>query len=375
MNFIFFVLGEVSVLSVKMVYMKKIICFHLYNDYSGSPKVLSMIIRGLASKGYQIELYTSRTNGFLTGIDGVIYHTFDYKWTKNKLITILRLFYAQLYMFISCMKYKREENILFYVNTICPVGAVLSAAFCRIPVVYHVHEKYINPNLLHIFYEKVWKRYSTRTIFVSKYLQGQYNKENMQSAVVYNALSEEFLNHVRVKNCLRRPYNILMICSLKKYKGVDVFIELAKKLPQYDFSLVLNSSQFEIDSFFSKKSSNLKIYPTQQTVHQFLYQADLLLNLSVPTLWIETFGLTLLEAMSYGLPVICPPVGGPIELVENDKNGFCVDSGNIDELIKKIIYIFESGQYERLSENAKTKSLLFDYENMINGIEKQIKQV
>ena len=47
----------------------------------------------------------------------------------------------------------------------------------------------------------------------------------------------------------------------------------------------------------------------------------------------------------------------------------------MDELIEKIIYILESGNYERLSKNAKAQSLLFDYGNMIDEIENQIKRV
>ena len=38
---------------------KKIICFHLYNDYSGSPKVLKNVLDELLWKGFDIELITS----------------------------------------------------------------------------------------------------------------------------------------------------------------------------------------------------------------------------------------------------------------------------------------------------------------------------
>lgn len=352
--------------------MKKIVCFHLYNDYSGSPKVFSMIIRGLLLKGYQIELYTSKTEGFLTNIDGVIYHTFSYKWTKSKVMTLFRMFYAQLYIFISSLKYRQKKDTLFYINTICPVGAAFSALLNHIPVLYHVHEKYVNPNILHLFYEKTWKICATRTIFVSEYLQKQYDKKNMESVIVYNSLSEEFLSHIEIKNERSKPYNILMISSLKIYKGVDVLVELAKQLPQYNFSLVLNSSQREIASFFSDISSNLKIYPAQPTVYKFLHEADLVLNLSNPSLWVETFGLTLLEAMAYGLPVIAPPAGGPVELVKDGYNGFLVDSRNIEDVIEKIVYTLESGRYEVMSENAKKQSLLFNHIDMMNRIEKLI---
>lgn len=355
--------------------MKKIVCFHLYNDYSGSPKVLSLVIRGLVAKGYSVELYTSRTDGFLTELKGVHYHQFKYKWTTNKLLTLLFLIYAQAYIFFSSLRYIKEKDILFYVNTICPVGAVFSACLLKIPVIYHVHEKYVNPNILHRFYEFVWRNCSVKTLFVSKYLQEQYTKKNMKSVVIYNALSDDFLSNVKLRKHVKQPYNILMICSLKKYKGVDVFVELARRLPQYRFTLIVNGSRNDIMTFFSDLPTNIQVYPAQKSVFEFLYSTDLVLNLSIPSLWVETFGLTLLEAMAYGLPVISPPVGGPVELVKNDYNGFLVDSRELDLVIEKIIYILESGEYERLSNNAKDKSLLFDNVDMINKIEAQIKNI
>ena len=40
--------------------MKHIVCFHLYNDYSGSPKVLKTVLESLLKKGYEVDLVTSR---------------------------------------------------------------------------------------------------------------------------------------------------------------------------------------------------------------------------------------------------------------------------------------------------------------------------
>lgn len=355
--------------------MKKIICFHLYNDYSGSPRVLSSVILGLIDKGYQVVLYTSSTKGFLTGLEGVTYHLFKYKWTTNKIMTFLFLLYAQMYMFFSSLRYLNEKNVIFYVNTICPVGAVFSACLSKIPIIYHVHEKYVNPNILHRFYNFVWLKCSTKTLFVSKYLQKQYTKKNMQSVVIYNTLADDFLSDIKLRKHNNMPYNVLMVCSLKRYKGIDIFVNLATKLPQYCFTLVVNGTQDDISLFFSNLPSNLHIYPAQKSVSDFLYKADLVLNLSIPSLCVETFGLTILEAMAYGLPVIAPPVGGPVELVDNDYNGFLVDSRDEETIVDKIIYILESGEYERLSKNAKAKSLLFDNVSMINKIEAQIKNM
>ena len=41
-----------------------ITCFHLYNDYSGSPKVLRNIVEGLLDKKHKVTIVTSKTMVF-----------------------------------------------------------------------------------------------------------------------------------------------------------------------------------------------------------------------------------------------------------------------------------------------------------------------
>lgn len=354
--------------------MKKIIFFHLYNDISGSPQVLSSVIRGIKSKGFDVELYTSHTDGFLSGIEGVKYHTFSYKWTTNRFLTFLRLIYAQLYMFIAACRYNRDE-VVFYINTICPFAPALAGRLKNIPVVYHVHEVYVKPNLLHKVYFWMWKRLSYYTFFVSKYVQNQYDRESLQAKVIYNALSKDFLDKMIPKKEATEKRNILMISSLKEYKGLKQLVKLAEIMPEYRFRLIVNSDSRSIESFFETIPGNLIILPAQKNVHRYLIEADVLLNLTIPSLCIETFGLTILEAMAYGIPVICPPVGGPLELVDNGQNGFQIDSRNLDEMSNKIRYITNSNDYNRFSNNAKRKSECFNEEAMIALIEEQLKKL
>ena len=40
--------------------MKHIVCFHLLNDYSGSPIVLKMALRGLLERGNRVDLVTTK---------------------------------------------------------------------------------------------------------------------------------------------------------------------------------------------------------------------------------------------------------------------------------------------------------------------------
>ena len=40
--------------------MKKIVCFHLLNVYSGSPKALFVVLQELLDKGFVIDLVTTQ---------------------------------------------------------------------------------------------------------------------------------------------------------------------------------------------------------------------------------------------------------------------------------------------------------------------------
>lgn len=348
--------------------MKKTIFFHLYNDYSGSPRVLAILLHALVKQGHHITLVTSNTEGFLSGIDGVTYHTIPYKWSTNKLKTSLLLLAAQLRIFFLALKLSKEAD-LFYLNTISPAAAAIAGWLRGIPVLYHVHEAYLTPNIVHKFYAFVQKHFRTQSIFVSNYVRNVYKQDN--SPVIYTALPQSFIKESVQKNKRNAEPAILMISSLKEYKGIYQFIALAERMPLYTFHLVLNIEPTE--NFFKQNfAPNLRVYAKQTNIKPFLVQADLVLNLSIPTLCIETFGLTILEAFAYGIPVICPPVGGPLELVSDGIEGFTVDARNLDELKQKINHILSPEHYATFSAAAYKKSLCFKENEMISSIIQQI---
>lgn len=153
-----------------------------------------------------------------------------------------------------------------------------------------------------------------------------------------------------------------MIGSLFREKGVCLYRDIAAKMPDLNFVLVVGADKDGIDSFFKKDiPSNLYVYPTQSNIHPFLRNADLLLNLSIPSLCVETFGMTIIEGMAYGLPAIVPNAGGPLELIQNGYNGFCTDPTNIDEVCRLIRKCLEPEQYREMHEHALLSSKLYKY--------------
>lgn len=62
----------------------------------------------------------------------------------------------------------------------------------------------------------------------------------------------------------------------------------------------------------------------------------------------ESFGISILEAMSYQLPIIATPVGGITDLVENRVNGILIEPGNKKQLYEAIRLLIDHS--ELLSE-------------------------
>ena len=117
--------------------------------------------------------------------------------------------------------------------------------------------------------------------------------------------------------------------------------------------------------------NNLSILSRQEDVAKFYQQASVVLNLSDRRLFIETFGLTALEAMTAGLPVIVPTEGGIAEMVDDAVNGYKIDVADLDRIgdaIKKLLT--DKTKYIQMAENALLCAKKFNADDMIERVEK-----
>jgi glycosyltransferase involved in cell wall biosynthesis len=204
---------------------------------------------------------------------------------------------------------------------------------------------------------------ATSAIYVSSFLLLKDKLKGGDCHLVYNALSEKFIIKSNMHSFkYNGKMNVLMLSSLKEYKGVFEFIKLAAILPSVSFELVINASSEKINDFFNsfEMSENIKIYPSQSDVHPFYEKANLVLNLSHPLKWIETFGMTILEAMAYSIPVIVPPVGGITELVETGFNGYKIDVRDLNSIAQVINELSVDNELLfKLSKSASVKAKSF----------------
>jgi glycosyltransferase involved in cell wall biosynthesis len=345
---------------------KHIVFVHLLNDYSGSPLVLSQVLHLPAVAGCDRTLYTSgRGNtGFLSGIEGVEYKYFWYKWASNPWLRLINYTISQLLLFFKMLQYWRKDTTI-YVNTLLPFGAALAGRLMGKNVIYHVHETSMRPALLKKFLRGVARFTATKVIHVSKYLAATEAFSGISNEVVYNTLSPQFVAAAKqAADTEQHPFRVLMLCSLKRYKGVDEFVSLARRMPKISFELVLNATGAEIAAWPSLllPPLNLTVHPAQRNVHPFYQRASLLINLSHPDEWVETFGMTVLEGMQYRLPAIVPPIGGIAELVDHGVNGYLADYRDLQNITSCINNLASNSTlYAKMSAAATEKAAAFGH--------------
>ena len=355
--------------------MKNIVCFHLFNDYSGSPQVLRTVIEGLLERGYHVDLVTSR-GGVLDGLEGkenLRLRQYDYRFARNMAIRAMRYAWVQLMVFFIALGYMFKKDTVIYINTILPVGAALGGRLACKKVVYHYHENAHAKSTAYRILAKIMQLIASDIICVSQY-QRSFLRRKTRVHITPNALKKDFTDKL-VPDSERAFENqrVLMLGSLKAYKGTDEFIALARSMNKFRFELVINDSQENIDNYMKKKDiiqpKNLTIHPRQEDVTPFYNHASLVLNLTNRKYAIETFGLTALEAMTAGLPVIVPTVGGIAEMVTDGENGFRIDVQDIEKIEQHIEKILRNKFFfVNLSKNALAKSRLYDAGHMVNNI-------
>lgn len=112
-----------------------------------------------------------------------------------------------------------------------------------------------------------------------------------------------------------------------QFKGISIFIELAKKIPNFEFAGVPTWGTTSEDKISLQKLSNVRLLEPSSDFDLILSQTRILL---VPSLWLENIPMTITEAMLRGIPVISSNVGGIEEV--NLGTGFMLPVQPIEQV-------------------------------------------
>ena len=198
--------------------------------------------------------------------------------------------------------------------------------------------------------------------------------------VIYNGTKTVIKNRslrsqLRIK---KGTFVILSVGNLDKNRGHSILIKSVSKIINQIENVILliagNGFKKEKKSIQTlinklKVKDKVKLLGFREDIPDLIYLSSLIVN---PVIFFESFGLTLIEAMSQGKPVIASSVGGIIEIVDNNKTGFLVESGSVEDLSNKILEILKDGKTRRtFGKNGLIKyKSFFTLNNMIINYKK-----
>ncbi|MGZ3695705.1 MAG: glycosyltransferase, partial [Bdellovibrionota bacterium] len=148
-------------------------------------------------------------------------------------------------------------------------------------------------------------------------------------------------------------------CRPQRQKGLELLIEAIKILNESNPEILakmiiigsssaehsgLSAYEKEISACAAEKKVPLIFSPAAENIFSEIGALDILVSTSVSP---EAFGLTLIEAMAVGTPVIAPREGGPLDIIREGKNGFFFAPRNPADLARKIQLVYNLSAEEK----------------------------
>lgn len=159
-------------------------------------------------------------------------------------------------------------------------------------------------------------------------------------------------------NC-HEPIRLLYVGRLSRVKGIEqILAATALGKGTIELTVLGDGEEREHLEELTQKAECGKwthfcggCFPEQ--VASYMREHDILVMNSV----LEGKPMTILEAMSYGMPIVATPVGGIPEMVQEGCNAQFTD-GTAEEILKKVRIISEN--YEKYAENARENAKRYD---------------
>lgn len=237
-------------------------------------------------------------------------------------------------------------------------------------MVYRVYQHYIGFNMI----SKVDRFLPISPTIKEIYSEFGFNKDKM--IVILQPVNTEFAKPSQYleKNFIKgweNKFNILYVGRLEYNKGVDLLIDAISRIGLLDICLHVvgeGDEKRNLENLSRKLNSEKKVnfygYIPNEYLSQFYSNAQVFVH---PVRWSEPMGRTILEAMSFGLPLIVSDIGAPKWLSEGANLIF--EHRDSTQLSKRIMEMYsDHGLRERLSKNAKSRVKEFDYRKSIKKL-------
>ena len=207
------------------------------------------------------------------------------------------------------------------------------------------HSKLVK--FFYILYENIFGLIDTFKVFVSKSEKLYAERSNLfigrNFAIINNGVKNKQLKedkrsyeeiYYEKYKIIKRDLNIISICRFVPQKNIDEIFSIASKLSNYNFIILGDGELFYKFQLLKERLNirNIYLIGKVHNIYEHLYSSDLFLSTSL----YEGLPLSLIEAMSIGLPIIATNVVGNIDAIEHGKSGYLYDLGDLNKAIDHI---------------------------------------
>ena len=311
-----------------------------------------------------IKVYSSKTLDYSNDL--------DYK-LKSNLPKIFKKNF--IYNYLSFLKKKSKVNVLLNIiknNNInivhgndrfsANINAIIASKILNIS--YVQHQRKFEENIP--FYLKKYIDYPKPYIAISNSicidLKNKLKLKSNSIKTIHNWINVS--NNIKYNNARTdlNAFKFLWVGRIIPWKGIDVLINLSIVLRQKDFKNFkfhvfgdFDNEIYKLDIFNIIQKNDLESffvfhgYKSHDAIFDNYY--DLFIHTSKMP---EPFGRTIIENMYQGNPVFATRMGGVIDIVKNNFNGFTYDVNDIDNLSKIILELINDNDFkQKIISNGK----------------------
>lgn len=254
--------------------------------------------------------------------------------------------------------FKEVKADIVVVNTLTTFVPHIAASILKIPAITWIHgviDPLVVPGI-DAFYQSFIDRavisLSHKIIYCSSWTEKQFRHiVNEKDSITIPNWTLEPLVHV--------PYDVSsdkFIClnTMDSKKGINILVDAAKILKDrgYNFHVALYGIGHEIQNIINQINALelndcVSVNPRTTNVSELYSQCAALIQPS----FYESFGRTIIEAMSHKRPVIAATTADPEKIISDGKSGFYVEPGNSKQLAEKMIYVLNNKEkVKRIAE-------------------------
>lgn len=321
--------------------------------YGGTERVVHALTEELVRRGHEVTLFASG--------DSITSATLRSVYPRNLREAKLKDIYGMnIWSLANIGTAYQMQDEFDIIHDHSGFLSVITANMAHIPVVMTVHGPF-TPEVRQIFA----KFRKPHVVTISK-AQSYPAPDLHYAGTVYNGLD---MSHYPFSD--KHDGYLLFVGRLSEEKGVHFAIETAQQL---DLPLIIAAKLDAVDKPYFHEYIEPRLSEQirwigevdENTRNELMSKAMCFLH---PVTWREPFGLTLIEAMACGCPVIAFDKGSIPEIIENGKTGFVVQ--DLETMLDAVMNVATLDRHycrEYALEHFSVKRMVDGYEEIYRTI-------